>query len=112
MAKYEDYFHVMLALASLAHYAVVASPGTPLPGLAFLHIGRAMSKLRHRLASPDARPDDGVILTILQLAMFERGLGNDVASKAHKVQVNQMVASRGGIDHLGLKSSVRATLTM
>jgi hypothetical protein len=112
MAKYEDYFHVMLALATLAHYAVAAPQGTPPPEIAFIHMGQAMSKLRQRLTSPDAQPDDGAILTILQLAMFERGLGNDVASHAHRTQVSQMVAARGGVDKLGFTSSVRATFTM
>ncbi|KIW98463.1 uncharacterized protein Z519_00124 [Cladophialophora bantiana CBS 173.52] len=60
-----------------------------------------MSKQRARLAKPNARADDEAILTILYLAVFERGLGNDVAFKAHRAQVDQMAASRGGVSQLG-----------
>ncbi|KIW75478.1 hypothetical protein Z517_10219 [Fonsecaea pedrosoi CBS 271.37] len=111
MAKYEDFFHVILGLTKVAHTAI-ACPGSLLPQDAFVHAGQAMSKLRARLAKPNARADDGAILTILYLAMFERGLGNDAAFKAHRAQVDQMVASRGGVDCLGVDSSARATLTV
>ncbi|KIX94218.1 uncharacterized protein Z520_09928 [Fonsecaea multimorphosa CBS 102226] len=111
MAKYEDFFHVLLGLTKVAHTAI-ACPGSPLPQDAFIHAGRAMSKLRARLARPNARADDGAILTILYLAMFERGLGNNAAYKAHRAQVDQMVASRGGVSRLGVGTSARATLTV
>ncbi|OAP56700.1 hypothetical protein AYL99_08812 [Fonsecaea erecta] len=111
MAKYEDFFHVLLGLTKVAHTAI-ACPGSPLPQDAFIHAGQAMSKLRARLAKPDARVDDGAILTILYLAMFERGLGNESAYKAHRAQVDQMVASRGGVCRLGVGSSARTTLTV
>ncbi|OQV05247.1 hypothetical protein CLAIMM_10019 [Cladophialophora immunda] len=111
MAKYEDFFHVLLGLTKVAHTAI-ACPGSPLPQDAFIHAGHAMSKLRARLAKPNARADDGAILTILYLAMFERGLGNEAAFKAHRAQVDQMVASRGGVSRLGVDSSARATLTV
>ncbi|KAJ9603245.1 hypothetical protein H2200_012023 [Cladophialophora chaetospira] len=111
MAKYEDFFHILLGLTKVAHTAI-AKPGSPLPQAAFVHAGRAMSKLRGRLAKPNAKADDGAILTILFLAMFERGLGNSSAWEAHRDQVDKMVASCGGVEQLGVNSSARAALTV
>ena len=111
MAIYEDFFHVLLGLTKVARNAI-ACPGAPLPQDALIHAGRGMSILRERLALPNARADDGAILTILYLAMFERGLGNEEAFRTHRIQVDQMVTSRGGVDQLDVDSSVKATLTV
>lgn len=111
MAKYNDFFHILLGLIKVA-YTALAKPGLPLPQEVFVHAGQAMSRLRSRLAKPNARADDGAILTVLFLAMFERGLGNNAAFKAHRRQVDKIVASRGGDERLGVNSPARATLTV
>ena len=69
-----------------------------------------MSRLQRRLAKPNAKADDGAILTILFLAMLEQGLRNVAALKAHRYQVEKMVASRGGVKRLGVNSSAKANL--
>ena len=111
MARYEDLFQIMLGVMKLSH-TVMLNPGAPVPKDVFFHAGLAMAKLRSRLAKSDAGVDDGAILTMIHLAMFERGLGQEIAFQSHIDQVNKIIASRGGIESLGVDSFAQATIKL
>jgi hypothetical protein len=106
MATCEELFLILHALSKVAIPAsVAAKPSVLLDTL--IDAGHAMMKLRSRLAASPSQVDDGAILTVLYLAMFEGSVGNEVGFEVHLRQVKSMIAARGGIDSLCLDSHGR-----
>ncbi|RMZ89166.1 hypothetical protein DV736_g3609, partial [Chaetothyriales sp. CBS 134916] len=68
----------------------------------------AISRLRARLARPDATADDNAILTIFFLALVEDATGNTAAHKMHLFRVASMVEIRGGIRKLKTNPWIKA----
>jgi hypothetical protein len=71
---------------------------------------QAMRTLRKRLSEPGATADDGAILTIILLALYDES-SNESSHRIHSQQVETMVSHRDGIEGLQADNPVKVAAT-
>lgn len=63
----------------------------------FIHRGKAMTQVRHRIVKDAINVDDNTIIAMVFLAVLERSLGNADAHELHKKNIKLIVSRRGGL---------------
>ncbi|KIW72929.1 hypothetical protein PV04_01088 [Phialophora macrospora] len=73
-------------------------------------LGKGMRLLRQRLSRPDGADGDIVLISIMFLAASAYLTGDLGGFKVHTKSLKQLVAARGGLDHLGYGGSTKTVL--
>lgn len=96
-ANGQGLFHVVVATMSGIHYTLA------LPE-------RALSEMRKRLVLPSAVEDDGMILSVLSMAVMEFGTEDRLAFEVYHKHIRLMIAARGSIENLNVPKWIQSTV--
>jgi hypothetical protein len=111
LSKYESLFHIIVAHMKAMH-DTLTRPEEEQAKEVDMHKNRALSLLRNKLVQPHAEIDDGVILTIIYLALHESATGDLAASAVHRQRLMQLCSQRGGLDSWRNDSGTRACVSV
>lgn len=113
IARYEDFFHILLACITATMYHKEPFEWDNEFGRRILrHKIKGIALLRRRLSSPTAITDNGILLSIIELSHLEIVSNDRSAAILHRRELERMIEKRGGLRHLGGEPGIRALIEL